>query len=250
MKEIQIQSSDELAEQRKKAFLAGFEDTYKEDYLPQTMSEKDKDRIVALTSKDNTKKAMFTAIPMVCRETECEFRKTCPLYQEGIAPRGEACPIEFKMVTNLTEEFVESLNVDTDNLVEVILVRDMVNQEVQSLRATKVLAQESFIQENVVGIDADGDPIMQKQLHLAAEYEDKIFKRRQILFKQFLATRAERAKAGMAALDSAANLSNLMNSMEHARRAKEDDIKRELGFIDVDDYTEGKRKQREAQGEE
>jgi hypothetical protein len=36
------------------------------------------------------------------------------------------------------------------------MVRDLVDQEVQYLRKTKLLSKEHFIQENIIGIDKDG----------------------------------------------------------------------------------------------
>ena len=141
---------------------------------------------------------------------------------------------------------MENLEVDPDNLVEMLLIRDMVDQEVQLLRSTKLLAQEDFIKENVIGIDTEGDPIMQDQLHLAIGYQDKLHKRRQVLFKQFLATRSERMKAGMAALDTAQGLANLMQNYGNLNRSKDEQLKRDLGIIDVDEYIEADKSNQES----
>jgi len=46
---------------------------------------------------------------------------------------------------------MHQLDVSPDNLVEVSMVRDLVDQEVQYIRKTKLLAKEHFIQENVIG---------------------------------------------------------------------------------------------------
>lgn len=239
MKEIEIKQDLGLTEESKKSeFLAAFDDLYSGDDMPATWTPKDKARVLELTNAVNTKKTIVTSIPMVCRGPKCQFADNCPLQQENIAPIGQSCPFEMGIVRHFMKEFMENLEVDPDNLVEMLLIRDMVDQEVQLLRSTKLLAQEDFIKENVVGIDDMGDPIMQEQLHLAIGYQDKLHKRRQVLFKQFLATRSERLKAGMAALDTAQGLANLMQNYGNLKRSQDEILKQELGIIDVDEYIE------------
>ena len=53
------------------------------------------------------------------------------------------------MVAQFTSEYLDQLDVNPNNLVEVSMVRDLVDQEVQYLRKTKILAKEHFIQEDI-----------------------------------------------------------------------------------------------------
>jgi hypothetical protein len=209
----------------KAEFLRQFEVTYKDEFLPADWSQEKKDRVVAETSPGKIKSLMFTSIPMECRASDCIF-----------APKGHPCPYEVGMVSNFMSDYIEQLNIDLDNLIELSQVRTLVNQEVQYVRATKLLAKEDFIQENVVGIDPDGDPIFQKQLHLAIDYEDKILKRQQTFFKSFLATREAAAKASVAQLDSSQTMSGLIASVFDIRDKREKDLKQRLGIVDHDDY--------------
>ena len=98
---------------------------------------------------------MFSSIPMNCEAEKCIFASTCPLMKENLAPKNKPCPIEMSMVAQFTAEYLEQLDVNPNNLVEVSMVRDLVDQEVQYLRKTKLLAKEHFIQENIIGIDSD-----------------------------------------------------------------------------------------------
>lgn len=222
----------------KAAFLESFEERYKDEFLPQSWSDDKKDKMLSIMDKKTTDRAMLTAIPMVCRGPNCDFAKNCPLQKKNEAPVGFPCPYELAIVKNTMEDFIESLNVDTNNKIEMNLIRDMVNQEVQYHRATKLLAQESFIQENFVGVDSDGAPVARRELNVAVEYEDKIFKRRQVLFKHFMATRAEAAKYVTAAMNSAEGLSALMSQVAKAQRTVDEQIKEKLGLSDYDDYIE------------
>lgn len=243
MKEVERLEPQEVEVHKKKSFLEQLEETYKDDFLPKDWSDKQKEKVLKMTDKDNTKKMIISAIPMDCKGHRCQFASTCELQQNNEAPVSSKCPYEFALMRHFMADFIDQLGVDLDNTVEVCQVRDMVNQEVQMLRANKLLAQESFIQENAVGIDSDGDPIFRKELHLAVDLEDRLHKRRQNFFKQFLATREARSKAGVAAIDSAQGLADLMNTFKTMENQQQELLKKQLGIIDTDDYVEAKKRE-------
>lgn len=168
----------------------------------------------------------------------CIFASTCPLLKANLAPKGNPCPIEMSMVAQFTLEYMEQLDVHEENLVEVSMIRDLVDQEVQYLRKTKLLAKEHFIQENIIGIDTNGNPIMKKELHLAVELEDRLHKRRKDLRNQLLATREAKAKVGQMQMDSAQAISDIMYKVQAVQIQKEKLLKQKLGTYEVDDYIE------------
>lgn len=170
----------------------------------------------------------------------CEYAEVCPLEKENIAPVGQRCPIEMRAIEHLMRDFIESLDIDISNTAELLLVRDIIDQEIQLLRTTNILALEHFIQENVVGVDAEGDPVMAKQLHLATALQDKVHKRRAVIFKQLEATREAKSKSGLAALDTATNLSKMMHNFATVKDEYETEMKRKLGIVEKDDYIEAK----------
>jgi hypothetical protein len=133
---------------------------------------------------------------------------------------------------------MDQLEVHYDNLVEVSMIRDLVDQEVQYLRKTKLLAKEHFIQENIIGIDESGEPILRKELHLAVELEDKLHKRRKDLRNQLLATREAKAKAGQMQIDSAQAISDILYKVQAIEIQKEKLLKQKLGTYELDEYIE------------
>jgi hypothetical protein len=133
---------------------------------------------------------------------------------------------------------MNQLEVHPDNLVEVSMIRDLVDQEVQYLRKTKLLAKEHFIQENTIGVDEDGQPILKKELHLAVELEDKLHKRRKDLRNQLLATREAKAKAGQMQVDSAQAISDILYKVQAIEIEKEKLLRQKLGTYELDDYIE------------
>lgn len=220
----------------KNTFLDKFESLRPDLFFPVEWSEEDRQKAVDLVRPQKMRTSMFSSIPMRCESTKCIFASTCPLLQQNLAPHGKPCPIEMSMVSQFTAEYMEQLDVSPENLVEVSMVRDLVDQEVQYLRKTKLLAKEHFVQENIIGIDKDGNPIFKKELHLAVELEDRLHKRRKDLRNQLLATREARAKTGQIQLDTAQTISEIIHKVQSIEVENKKLIKRKLGVYDVDEY--------------
>lgn len=156
------------------------------------------------------KSGMLSSIPMRCRAEKCFVADMCPLVKKGIAPEGKPCPIEQSLVLQFFNDYVDELNVDTNRMVEVSMVRDLVDQEIQQMRKTWLLSQEHFIQENVAGVDSEGNVVLKKELHQAIDYEERILKRKEKLRNALLATRESKAKTGQTTMDNAQLLAQLM----------------------------------------
>lgn len=139
------------------------------------------------------------------------------------------------MVKAFFDAYVEELDVDVTKMVEVSMVRDLVDQEIQQNRAAWTLSLEHFIQENPLGIDSEGRVIMKKELHLAVELQDKIYRRKEKLRSALLATREARAKAGQGQLDTAQVMSNILAEVKKVERAREQQLLQKVGFSDYED---------------
>jgi len=226
----------EIEKVSKDKFLKNFESLRPDLFFPDTWTDEEKEKAVELVRPQKTRTSMFSSIPMNCEANKCTFADTCPLLKENLAPRGKPCPIEMSIVSQFTAEYMEQLDVSSDNLVEVSMIRDLVDQEVQYIRKTKLLAKEHFIQENVIGVDNDGQPILKKELHLAVELEDKLHKRRKDLRNQLLATREAKAKVGQSQLDSAQAISDIIHKVQSIELQREKMLKQKLGIYELDEY--------------
>lgn len=226
----------EIEKVSKNSFMKEFESMRPDLFFPEHWTNDQIEKAVDLIKPQKTRNTMFSSIPMNCEAEKCLFASTCPLYKESLAPRGKPCPIEMSIVSQFTAEYLEQLDVSPDNLVEVSMVRDLVDQEVQYLRKTKLLAKEHFIQENIIGVDNDGNPIMKKELHLAVELEDKLHKRRKDLRNQLLATREAKAKIGQVQLDTAQAISDIIGRVQSIEIERDKLIRKKLGTTEVDDY--------------
>lgn len=179
---------------------------------------------------------MFTAIPMNCKGRDCFMANTCPFVEQGIAPVGKPCPIESNLIAQFSADYIEEFGVNPKDLNEVSLIRDLVDQEIQYIRKSKILANENFIEENVVGVNADGKPIFRKELHAAVDFEDRLLKRKKDIRNQFLQTREAKSKVGQIPLNNSQAVSNIFSQLNETVRLQEDLIKRKLNEIPTDSY--------------
>lgn len=226
----------EIEKIEKDNFLEKFESLRPDLFFPEHWTDQDKEKAAELVRPQRTRNSMFSSIPMNCEAEKCIFADTCPLMRESLAPRGKPCPLEMAIVAQFTSEYMEQLDVHPDNLVEVSMVRDLVDQEVQYMRKTKLLAKEHFIQENVIGVDQDGQPILKKELHLAVDLEDRLHKRRKDLRNQLVATREAKAKMGQSQIDSAQAISEIIGKVQEIETQREKLLRQKLGIHEVDEY--------------
>lgn len=236
-------------------------------FFPEVWSADEIERgLAALGGGPKLKRGSITSIPRKCDPGMCPSGELyCPVLKAGLDPTGYKCPVEMALVEHLFWAYVNELGVDTSQIVEVGMVRDLVDQDIQMIRKSEILADEGFIKANCVGIDASGKPVFREELHMAVELEDRILKRKEAIRKALLATREAQAKftirsggksinlpgiAGNLQNLSAGETTNLLllfhnsSSNEEAKRAQEEVQRRiiegyeELGEVE-DDQLEG-----------
>lgn len=221
---------------------ADFINSFKElqdGLVPVEWSGERQERVNELLADRRLNTARVATIPMICRGSACPSAGVCPLYQEGLHPLGMSCPIEMKIVVNMMLSLIEELEIDSSSMNEVGMVRDLVDQEIQQLRKQSLLAQNDIIQENVIGIDEQGEPILKKELHLAVEWEDRIHKRKAVILKQLVATREAKIKAGSTVLDQAANMAKILGEYQRISSANDEKLLNKAGMGEHhDDYIE------------
>jgi len=230
--------TDQIEIQDKHRYLEMFSDLRPDLFVPHDFSPDQRDSIREEMAPKKTRTAMYSSIPMVCKGNECVYAAVCPLVAKNAAPYNSKCPIEAAIVIEFGNNLMKEFGVDPANLVEVSMVRDLVDFEVQYMRAVKLLAQEHFIQEVPVGVDAHGDVIVGKQLHQAVEYEEKILKRKERLLNAFLATREARTKAGQGQKDASVQIANLLDDIRTYKAEKDKLTLQKLGVTVRDSYIE------------
>lgn len=229
----------EVEKVSKESWLEEFADQRPDYFFPEAWTEEQKQEATEILKPARLKSAMFAAIPMTCQGKKCPVAAVCPLLAKNLAPVGKPCPIELDQVREAMVSLMEDLNVHQDNLVEVSMVRDLVDQEIQYLRTQKKLGLEDFIQDAVIGIsESTGEPIYKKELHLAVELQDRIHKRRKDLRNQLMATREQKAKVGQGRIDSAQAISDIFSQLREVEIKQNELIRKKLGTAGQDEYIE------------
>lgn len=187
---------------------------------------------------NEVKTGMLGTIPSKCGKN-CFYSTACPKHQNPDQFDPEAnCPVEAALVHQLFQGYVNDLDVDTTRFSEVALVRDLVNQDVQQMRASAILSKEHFIQEVVAGISENGEVMTQPDLHKAVDYEDRVLKRKEKLRNALLATREARVKAGGGKMDDAQSVASMLHEVREYQNEIRKQTLEDAGYAHYDPYIE------------
>jgi len=226
----------ESFDKEKADFFNRFETLRPDIIYAENWTSQQKDYAARHLSKGRAKIGMLSLIPIICQGPDCMYEQMLPSLHTIKPSPPKPCPFESAAVNDFFWDYVEELDVDVTRMVEVSMVRDLVDQEIQQLRKTIILSQEHFIQENVAGVDSEGNVVTKKELHQAVDYEDKILKRKEKLRSALLATRESKAKIGQGQTDGATVIANILEEVRKVDAARQKSLMRELGLAEQDDY--------------
>jgi len=136
----------------------------------------------------------YHSIPILCKGSDCPYADTCALLEEGLAPAGEKCPMEIAAVEQLFDAYVQELKVEPGNIVDLSLIKELVDLDIAILRCDNRLAIDAdFIQEVAVAVTPKGFVISKPELHKAADYKGKLMEKRHKVLNLLNSTRKDKA---------------------------------------------------------
>lgn len=182
-------------------------------------SEKGNQALVVARQMAAVKHGLYASIPMLCKEHQCPYAGTCPLLAMDLAPKGERCPLEVSKIMKRFEQYSQELDIDEDNIVDMTLVKDLIDIDIQLIRADNKLAVDAdFIQDVIVTITEHGDEITQPQIHKAVDYKDKLLKKRHDILGLLHSTRKDKAGDKLTiTLDPSTYAAQLMAQAQQSR---------------------------------
>ena len=139
---------------------------------------------------------MTSNIAQVC-SPNCTYSDLCPHNIVGVPPLGERCPQELALIRLLFSEYMtavaERLNADEEELRDDIiyhnLVMGLVESDIISMRLDGSLAKDGFITSSVSAINEESGEVFYKEEEaIAIRVKDRVFKRKDQLYRQLLAT--------------------------------------------------------------
>ena len=228
--EIRKQELAELQKQQKTTALTSVE-------MPRSwnLSDKGREAIQLAVGMAQTKHGLYASIPMLCKAEECPYAAVCPLVEMDKAPKGERCPMEIAMILKKYEEYSEEFRIDESNVVDMGLVKDLIDYDIQLFRAeNKIAVQGDFVEDVVVTVTEGGEAITAPQLSKATEYKDKIMTKRFKILELMNSTRKDKAGDKLTVnLDPSSYASQLMSQIAGSMKPGQ------VIDIDYDELPEG-----------
>lgn len=141
------------------------------------------------------------AIPLYCYGKTC-LNKTCPFHEFGTYPLGKRCLYEVRMISFLTQSYMEDLNVEPDNRTEMVLINELVTCDIIDFRANLGLSggsdQEAGSLLKTTITETDKATSETVNLHPLLEAKTRATNTRDKILNSFAATRREKYKKAAA----------------------------------------------------
>lgn len=141
----------------------------------------------------NTTHGMYAAIPMICKGMLCPFRGTCWIEANDLI-EGDRCPIEIATIMQQYENYCRELSIQDDEIVDQSLVRQLIDLEIQMMRADSKLATSPDIVKEVVGAinQRTGDVYYKDEINPVVELKGTLRQQHHRVLNQLQATRKDK----------------------------------------------------------
>ena len=171
-------------------------------------------------------------VPLMCGGASvCPFQIECPFVElekktgERKVPVGRKCPIEMELIAYWTSKYIDEFGVDTNNQSEVSLITELAELDIFDYRCSMILSRAEnaeMTQEVTVGMDTEGNPISNEEIHKAWELKERVKNRKQKILESLVGTRKEQYKRDAALKkrsekDPSTQAAELKASLEKAR---------------------------------
>lgn len=147
-----------------------------------------------------SKHGMFASVPIICRDKDCAYKDVC-MVSSTSRKLGQRCPMEIAAILSRYEQWCMHFEIDTSgdainpkDLVDATLIRDLVNIEIQMLRAeNKIALNGDFMSQTLLDIDKKCQPyfgqIVSPETEFLMTLQDKKIK----ILNQLNSTRKDKA---------------------------------------------------------
>lgn len=187
------------------------------------LSDRGRQALAHAVAMRRTVHGFYASVPFLCKAANCRFASVCEAYREGLVQEGDRCVLEIAEILERYRGYVTELQLSPDSLVDLGLLKDLIDCDVMIERADKLLAVDGKIVEYVtVGIAENGQPIRRPEVHKAIEIKERMQKRKNEILQLLNATRKDKARtAALNTLDPSTHASKLRELFELYMRMKE-----------------------------
>ena len=174
----------------------------------------------------SSKHGMFASIPIICRANDCVYKDVCMVTQPQRI-LGQRCPMEIAAILSRYEQWCAHFDIDTSQdviapeyLVDATLIKDLVNIEVQILRAeNKIALNGDFMADTLLDIDKKCNPYFGKIVAPETEFLMTLQDKKIKILNQLNATRKDKASDKKeSASDTAIRIFQQVKELEKAKQ--------------------------------
>lgn len=153
------------------------------------------------SSRFKLKHGMFAGIPLICKNQKCPYLNVCTIPDKHRVT-GERCPIEIGAIMTRFESWCRHFGIDAtddyikdEDLVDASLIRDLVDNEIQILRAdNRIAINGDFIARTISTIDNKGKAYYEDCVSKEAEFKLQLLDKRYKILQLLNSTRKDKAK--------------------------------------------------------
>ena len=131
------------------------------------------------------KHGMFAGIPLICKKEKCPYLNVCTL-PEKHRVKGERCPVEIGAIISRFDSWCSHFGIKfegdyikDEDLVDATLIRDLVDNEIQILRAdNRIAINGDFIAKTISSIDNKGKAYYEDTVSPESEFKLQLLDKR------------------------------------------------------------------------
>ena len=198
-----------------------------------------------------TKHGMFASIPILCRGVDCAYKDVC-MVDPSERTVGSRCPMEIAALITRFNQWCQHFNINIEgeaieskDLVDATLIKDLVNIEIQILRAeNKIALSGDFMGETLVEVDKKCNAYYGTVITPESEFLMTLQDKKMKILNQLNATRKDKAadKRKESASDEAVRIFQQMQELQREQNKAKFDVMDvdfdENGDIIEENYTE------------
>ena len=180
-----------------------------------------------------TKHGMFASIPILCRGVDCAYKDVC-MVDPSERTVGSRCPMEIAALITRFNQWCQHFNINIEgeaieskDLVDATLIKDLVNIEIQILRAeNKIALSGDFMGETLVEVDKKCNTYYGTVITPESEFLMTLQDKKMKILNQLNATRKDKAadKRKETASDEAVRIFQQMQELQREQNKAKFDI--------------------------
>jgi hypothetical protein len=180
-----------------------------------------------------TKHGMFASIPILCRDKDCAYKDVC-MVDPSQRIIGTRCPMEIAALVTRFNQWCQHFDIDisgdtidSKDLVDATLIKDLVNIEIQILRAeNKIALSGDFMGETLLEVDKKCNAYYGTIITPESEFLMTLQDKKMKILNQLNATRKDKAadKRRESASDEAVRIFQQMQELQKQHNKSKFDI--------------------------